>query len=335
MKDLAQCTVSHDDFQRWLGLGTAPLTICHGEKAVTTLTRLEKNQSVDYLYRAAVEQSGDISWNNSLMFCGVYDRQNQALYLTQDSLSCFTGGQNPFVAVTVPSMKEEISVKINQRVEGIIANDRSNLPVQELSDWKKRDIQNYRDCGAREEAIQLFFKDKEPDAQFHSGYTLDVLPEAAFMVWLQDPENFIQTEAEQYIKCHQEELLLGFLKKDALLAEYQTLMQDTGNPIHRMKAITDAVKASGAKTVTVTVRKDGTELTFKTEAASLTGHRNFYYSSNIAAQDRREFERLFGRYADYTAEDITRITYGRNTIYEPPPVSEDMAEEIGMGMCFG
>ncbi len=104
-------------------------------------------------------------------------------------------------------------------------------------------------------------------------------------------------------------------------------MQDTSNPIHRMKAITDAVKASGAKTVTVTVQKDGTELTFKTEASSLIGYRNRYSTFDIPAQDRREFEQLFGRYADYTAEDITRITYGRNTIYEAPPVqTEELAE---------
>lgn len=75
------------------------------------------------------------------------------------------------------------------------------------------------------------------------------------MAWLQDPEGFIETEAEQYIKINQEKFLLQFLKDDALLAEYQALMQDTENPIHRMKAITEALKASGAKTVTVTVEK--------------------------------------------------------------------------------
>ena len=109
-------------------------------------------------------------------------------------------------------------------------------------------------------------------------------------------------------------------------------MQDTENPIHRMKAITEALKASGAKTVTVTVEKDGMELTFKTAANSLTGHRNYYSTYDIPAQDRREFERLFGRSANYSAEDIIRITYGKKTLYEAPPIqAEDMAERIEMG----
>ncbi len=46
------------------------------------------------------------------------------------------------------------------------------------------------------------------------------------MAWLQDPEGFIQTEADQYIKVNQEKFLLQFLKNDALLKEYQTLLYE-------------------------------------------------------------------------------------------------------------
>ena len=129
MKDRFKCAVSRDGFQRWLGMGRAPLTVWQGEKAVTMLTRLEKSLSVDYLYRIAIGQDGGISWNNSLMFCGVYDRQNQALYMTKDVLSSVVKGQSPLAVEAGPSMLEEIIGKVNQRVENTIANDRSNLPV--------------------------------------------------------------------------------------------------------------------------------------------------------------------------------------------------------------
>ena len=44
MKDLVQCTVSRNDFQRWLDWGNAPLTICTDEKAVTMLLKIEKSR---------------------------------------------------------------------------------------------------------------------------------------------------------------------------------------------------------------------------------------------------------------------------------------------------
>ena len=254
MKDLVQCTVSRDDFQRWLDWGNAPLTICTGEKAVTMLLKIEK-KPVDYLYQTAVEADGSISWNSGLTFCGVH-----------------------------------------------------------------------------REALDRFFGGNEPDGQFHSGYALDQLPEAAFIAWLQDPEGFIETGAEQYIKTNQEKFLLQFLRNDALLAEYQALIQDLNNPLHRVKAISEAIKTSGAKTVTVTVQKKGEELSFRTGTTPLRGRYNSYSTSHIAAADQAELERLFGRHVNYTAGDITRITYGRNTIYEAPPLqAEEMAEGMKMG----
>ena len=66
-------------------------------------------------------------------------------------------------------------------------------------------------------------------------------------------------------------------------------------------------------------------------------YRSYYSTYDIPASDRRKFEELFGRQADYTAEDVTRITYGRNTIYEAAPdQTEELAKETGMGgMQFG
>ena len=333
MNDLFQSTVDRDEFQQWLGLGTAPLTVWQDEKAVVTLSRLEKNPSMDYLYRIGVEQDNSISWDSSMLFCGVYDKEHGTLYLTKDSMRILTDGKFPLVTEGGPSMVEEISSRVNERVESMIANDRNNLPISEVSGYQAlRDLKDYQVYDAWAEAIQHVFSGKEPDRQFYSGYALDGLPEEAFIAYITDPEYFIQTEADQYIKNNQENLLLQFLKNDARLAEYQALVQNTDDPIHRMKAITDAIKSCGAKTVTVTVQKDGQELAFKTAADSLIGHRGYYRTSDIPASDRKEFERLFGRNAGYKVEDVVKITYGRNTIYEAPPVQ---AEDLGQAMQMG
>ena len=284
-----------------------------------------------------MEKDTGISWSSSLSFCGVYDRKSRTLYLTENLLHSLTDGQAPLVTGTGPSMLDEICGRINQRVKDVIANDRNNLPVREITGGMTlRSLQYYQEHGAREEAVRRFFSGEAPDGQFHSGYVLGDLPETTFLAYIQDSEGFIQTEAEKYIQTNREKFLLQFLRNDALLAEYQALTRDTGSAIHRMKAITEAVKASGAKTVTVTVQKGEQELTFKTAANSLLGHKNYYSTYDIQASDRREFEKLFGRYSDYSAEDITRITYGRNTLYEAASAqTEDLTEKMGMGMTFG
>ena len=271
---------------------------------------------------------------NSLLFCGVYDGENQSLYLAKDAQRLFTGGSIPLVTEAGSSVIKDICGKVNQRVENTIANDKSNLPVQTVTGWREaHDLQSYQEHGAKEDALRMLFGGHTPEGKFHSDYAMCEMPEAAFLSWLQDPDSFIQTEAETYIKSNPERFLLQFLKSEALLAEYQALAGNTGSPIHRMKAITDAINISGAKMVNVTVQKDGEELTFKMDAGRMKGHQTHYSTYYIPAADRRRFEQVFGRNAGFRAEDVIRITYGRNTIYEAPSAQEErMAESAGSVM---
>lgn len=335
MDDLIQCGVARNDFQQWLELGHAPFTIYRGEEAVTTLIRLQKASSVDYLYQIAMGSDNSISWNNGLTFCGVYDAQSDALYLAGDSMKLLTKGPAPIAKERSHSIKEVIAGKINQQVEAVIANDRKNLSIRGITGWSaSKKLRDYLEHGAEREALDRFINGSAPDGLFHSGFTMDELPKAAFMAYLQNPEDFIQKEAERYIHDSQEEFFVQFQKNDALLAEYQALERDTGSDIHRMRAITAAVNSCGGKTVAVTIQKAGKELTFKMDAKGLWGYHSSYSSFHIAAPDRREFERLFGRNADYSPEDVIRITYGRNTIYEAAPVQAEGPTRNTGGMRF-
>ena len=331
MKDLISCEAARDDLQRWLASGNGPLTVSVGEKVGTLLIALEKTSSVDYLYRTSITEDGSISCDNSLLFCGVYDGENQSLYLAKDAQRLFTEGPIPLVTEAGSSVIKDICGKVNQRVENTIANDKSNLPVQTVTGWREaHDLQSYQEHGAKEDALRMLFGGHTPEGKFHSDYAMCEMPEAAFLSWLQDPDSFIQTEAETYIKSNPERFLLQFLKSEALLAEYQALAGNTGSPIHRMKAITDAINISGAKMVNVTVQKDGEELTLKMDAGRMKGHQTHYSTYYIPAADRRRFEQVFGRNAGFKAEDVIRITYGRNTIYEAPSAQEEsMAESAG------
>lgn len=331
MKEPIQGPIPRDKFQQWLEKEDAPLVVSLSGDRIATVLKIPKTPEIDYLYGVSTQRAGRISWEKGLEFCGAYDRLGQALYLSSGPLTTMVSGITEAEQYSNELIKEIIE-KVNQNVESVVTNDRKNLSVKEVTGGSaSRDLKYYLEHGVKEHVIRIFFAGQEPDGQFHSDYTLEGFTETAFIAWLQNPEQFIQDEADQHLNSHQEKFLASFLRNDALLKEYRALMEDTENPIHKMKAITDAVKASGAKTVTVTVQKDGQELTFKAAAGSLTGHRNYYSSFEIPAQDRRKFEEMFGRYADYTANDITKITYGRNTIYEAEAPAEEQTVSMGMG----
>ena len=132
---------------------------------------------------------------------------------------------------------------------------------------------------------------------------------------------------ERYGKLRMEKETGAFTEKG-----YQMLSQDSDAPVYRMRAITDALQKSGAKTVNVTVQKDGVELTFKTSAESLKGLKSQYSTWYIAPSDRLQFRHLFGAGSDYSAEDIIRIAYGRSTLYEAPSAPAEDIEMQGMSL---
>lgn len=76
------------------------------------------------------------------------------------------------------------------------------------------------------------------------------------------------------------------------------------------------IAKTNAKTVHVTIKKNDIEFTFKVEANSLHGNCGEYYSTwYITGSDRKKFEELFGRNANYTPKEIIRITYAKKELY--------------------
>ncbi len=339
MKDLVQCTVTRRHLQHWLVRGPASLMLQDlDDRPVCPLVKMNQSPGIDYLYHVPL-QNGTITWGRAPAFIGVYkltNGGNSTLYLTPEFAGSSICQQAELVSPDWkgrPTMKEEISQRVGQYIDNVIANDRHNLTVRELTSWPElMEYKDYLAGGAKTDAEEKVFCGDEPDGQFRHGYAMEQLPEDTFLAYLRSPKDLVKAEAEQYMLVNQEDFLLQFLKKEALMAEYRTLMQDPDNPLHRMREISQAVKASGAKTASVTIQRDGKELAFKAEAHSLMGQRGFYNASYIAAPDRRKFEQEFGRSWDYSPEEIMRITYGRNTIYEAPPdQTEAMADGIEMG----
>lgn len=312
----SESNLSRDAFQKWLEDPTETiLTVRKGEDEGIVI-KLPKRQGTDYLFGHRTNYGGSISWKDHLSFCGIYEQKARALYLADDPLDVMVDGLTEEERQDSSILGYEISQRVNHYVEQSIADDRTRLCVKELTDRQMLDdLQCYCQYTAREGAIELFFKREEPNTHFQPDYQKHGLNEIAMLTYIESPETFIRVEAERYMKESQEELLKSFLENDALRAEYQALVQDTENPVHQMRAITEAVEQSGAKSVSVTIRKNGQELAFKASAASLKGYHSYYSIFHLPAADRREFERVFGRHADYKAEDIVRITYGRNTLY--------------------
>lgn len=309
----------NDLFSSWLDSGDV-FPCCFQEKGYCyTLIRVEKNADFEYLFCQRQYSKEGLTRDSTFKYAGIYCRKDGLLYDAGYDLTSMEENSEPLQSRSIEALREKLKAAVREKVEAAIGNDRSNLQVAEITDSgllsRLEYIHNY---DAKDTARRRYLDtvDFEPPV-FSCHYDPDHWKEDSLLSYIADPEGYARKQAEDYMAENQENMLFDFLYNDAVLKEYRAILADTGNPVHLIKKISAAMAATSAKTVNVTIRKNEKEFTFKTEAFSLRGDCGSHYNSwSIVAADRRKFEELFGRSADYTPEEILRITYARNVLYE-------------------
>lgn len=309
----------NDTFTSWLASGDTGL--CHFKESGYNynIIRVEKDADFDYLFCQRQFHEKGMTRDSAFKYVAVYCRRDGLLYDAQYDLSSIDRDSELFAGRGADQLREQLKKAVRDKVEAAIGNDRGNLQVTELSGSILLNRLEYTNShGAREEARKRFLDTVDsPPPVFHCYYEPEHWQEDTLLSYIIDPGGYAEREAAAFIAANQEDMLFDFLHNDAVLKEYRAILADTDNPVHIIKKIKAAMETTSAKTVNVTIRKDGTEFSFKTEASSLRGDCGSHYNSwGLVAADRRKFAELFGRSADYTPQEILRITYARTVLYE-------------------
>ena len=298
------------------------------------LIRVNKNADFDYLYVQKLYRSTELK-RVKLEYAGIYCKRDGLVYDGQYIIRDLVDDLTGLEMRTAEVLHGNLKAAVRSAVETSIGNDRKNLIISKLTSEKEsRELETFRQYSAGRQARDAYLKSEDEDTVFEFTYQCDYNPEQwteeSLLEYILDSEEYVSAEVKSYIDSHQESALSDFLAGDMVAAEYKTLINNSMNPVHRVKRIMRALSASSAKTVTVTVRKDGKDFTFKAEASPFRSDCISHYSDwSIAAADRREFERIFGRNANYKPQDILRIEYSRSVLYEAEVIGrEDTDHEV-------
>lgn len=316
-------TIEHanmnDRFSDWLSSNSTSPCCFQGKGCNYILIRVEKNADFEYLYCQKRFDKGDSIQNERFEFAGIYCRKDGLLYDAGYDLTSIAENPESLKARSADTLRKRLETAVREGVEAVIGNDRNNLMVTKLTDiMLVKNLEYAYKYSAAENARRHYLDVVDYEHQaFFCNYVPAQWKEETLLSYISNPGEYVQEQVERFIANNQEKMLYDFLYRDAVLKEYQAILADTENPVHIIKKISAAMKVTTAKTVNVTICKDETEFTFKTEASPLYRDCGPYYSTyDIVAADRRKFEKLFGRNIDYTPEEIVRITYAKSVLYE-------------------
>lgn len=310
-------------FREWLVTPDGSAFVCKADSYHITLIRVQKNADFDYLYCQRLYRDAGIERGDKFEYAGIHCKRDGLVYDYQYDIRGLAAELGELETRSAEALRKTLKADVCRAVEDAIGNDRRNLRITEISDeWERKRMTDFEKYGAPEAARKSYLSgeyenDDTSAFTFQCRYRPDSWTEEALLAYILAPVQYTVAESTAYIDGHQDEILSAFLQADMTAAAYAALFENPLNPVHRIKRIMQAVGASSAKTVNVTVCINDVDFTFKAEASQFRSDCTSYYSDwSIVAADRREFAQLFGKHAHYRPEDILRIEYARKVLYQ-------------------
>lgn len=81
MSQQKQAPLPRQEFQEWLENAAVPVLVLQKGKHLGSVVKVPATPEIDYLFGCETFYGERISWSDRLEFCGLYDRQHQALHL--------------------------------------------------------------------------------------------------------------------------------------------------------------------------------------------------------------------------------------------------------------
>lgn len=298
-------------FSKWIASKTVEPLICQLDNDHLYIVRVAKDADFDYLFLQR-DYFGQGIRREELQYGGIFCQSDGLVYDAQYNLR-FLDEMQDYSAL---KLLHTLMAQVCGAVEAAINNDRKSLNITKLSKRRAEELANFVQFAAAEVAREAYVYGEDGRFVFRCDFTLVGWEDTQLLDYIRDPATFVQRTVDQYISEKQEVILKTFLKNDALRKEYQDIAGNPNHQAHVVKRIVEAAQSVPAKTLRVTILRDGQELTFTVEADELCRDRKEYLTCYIAAADRRAFEQLFGKSDGCRPEEITRITYGRAVLYE-------------------
>lgn len=306
----------YNELYDWLQHDIMKPAVIRNSDTVNTFIRVPYDDDFDFIFHQD-NYNGQSVTSTRLSYCGIYNKLNGQIYDAQQALR----GKLSMIDSTksMIDLYQDFDKDVCSRIEEIVGDDVSNLrnPFFEndrynhlIDDFER----NYADSTVR----NMFLNGEPPETiHYECSFTIDRKDNSLMLRYLKYPVASVEKAATDYWRNHQDDILLDLRKNEILRQKLCEIEADADHPLHKQRAIINALQESGAKAVNVTVQKDGRSFTFKYPADRLSRYSNSDYGTwEMSPKDRQGYEECFGRYSSFHPEDIAEITYRGKTIYE-------------------
>lgn len=311
------------DFLDFLKSSKSLITLDYGDKSKIMIQKVRYNDKLDILYSLSSYNGNLFDLYTPFKYSGIYDKENNKLFDTEYGIRfhILEMDYNNDEYISSDKLYKIIEKDVNEKVKEIINNGRDDVfnikEVELVDEIEDRDV------------VYDFMDGKTSRTLEDSYCNYSTNKPQNILDYLSNKEEFLEEEAREFILDNITNILKGLAISEEKRKALKRIEDNREHPYHKIKEITDAIKNNNCVTVNLTINKNGIEQTFKYKADVLLHNYTSSYLSTYNIEklsDRNLFEENFGKWEDLHYEDIVKITYGKNTIYEDKSKSKE--EEV-------
>lgn len=288
--------------------------------ATILILKTPYNDKVDVLYGTHRRNDDFFNPRMELYYYGIYDREKNKVFDPNSDISYYIYKYkfDDIRLVDRSMLYKEIIDAVNEKIKEHISNE------PDMFDYSDVEIEEV----TMEDIYREFLDGETSDT--YIGYIKPYMTEELkdIFEYLSYGDEFVDETARDFIIDNYEDLLKNLKrnsKKQKLLKE---LEENKEHPYHKQKDIMNSIRGKDYKTINLTINKNGIEQTLKYETKFILYCDKHLYTYHIAnVSDRKKYEENYGRSSDIEYKDITKITYGKNIIYEDKNFKVNEIEE--------
>lgn len=312
------------EFFEFLRSSSSSKIFNYDDNSKLMVNKVRYNDKLDILYSLNSYSGNLFDLHSPFKYSGIYDKENNKLFDVEYGIryNILNWKYDDSNYISDGDLYNMINVDVNDKIKEIIDNG-------------KEDIFNINEVEISEEIT-----DNDVIKEFMNGSSSNTLEDLYckysteksqnILDYLTDKETFLEEEARDFIIDNMTGILKGLAITEEKRKQLKSIENNVDHPYHKIKNIIDSIKNNNCVTVNLTINKDGVEQIFKYNADALVNNYNSSYLSTYNIEklaDRNLFEETFGRWNDLHYEDIIKITYGKNIIYEDTNFKEKEEEK--------
>ena len=302
--------MSQEKLMKWLESGSDEMCMITRHSSESGYFRHKLSNGIDIIYVYGNIRGGVIPLYKDPEYQGLYKRETGQFYDMQyTTRELFGDGR--YQELEYSALQEEFESRVRERVEEMVAEFEDDIKLDDTTKSQQKSQEYY----AGERARKIYLQDIDTDFTYQCEYG-NCNFKNKLMQYVLNSETVVNETAKTYLADNEDKIRENIVQNLMTRQRVGELKAGKDKLLTAMRNIIQSIPVQ-CKTVNVTTVIDGKELTFKYEASKLRRDCNDSYSAWwIPAQDRREFEMMYGRNKDFTPMDITKITYGKKVLYE-------------------